>query len=91
MGVLFRQGPRSVSEVIWILASDTVFVQLNQYPQIPRRQCCLVLLTHGHIRAPHKALQILQKKKEIRNKQQFVNFGKKNPQGQQFANYKLGS
>ena len=35
-----RQGPRSVS-VILFLASDTVFVQLNQYSQILRRQCCL--------------------------------------------------
>ena len=35
-----RQGPRSVS-VILFLASDTVFVQLNQYSQILRRQCWL--------------------------------------------------
>ena len=32
-----RQGPRSVSEEL--------FVQLNQYPQILRRQCCLLLTT----------------------------------------------
>ena len=37
------KAPRlSIRRVIWILASDTVFVQLNQYSQILRRQCCLV-------------------------------------------------
>ena len=35
--------PFSIRRVIWILASDTVFVQLNQYSQILRRQCCLVV------------------------------------------------
>ena len=36
------KAPRlSIRRVIWILASDTVFVQLNQYSQILRRQCCL--------------------------------------------------
>ena len=37
------QGPRfSIRMVIGIFCSVTVFVQLNQYSQIPRRQCCLV-------------------------------------------------
>ena len=39
-----RQGPRSsIRMVIGIFCSDTdtVFVQLNQYSQILRRQCCL--------------------------------------------------
>ena len=31
----------SIKKVIWILASDTVFVKLNQYSQILRQQCCL--------------------------------------------------
>ena len=41
---VFRQGPRfSIRMVIGIFCSDTVFVQLNQYSQILRRQCCLLL------------------------------------------------
>ena len=35
-------GAHSRRRVIWILASETVFVQLNQYSQILRRQCCPV-------------------------------------------------
>ena len=44
--VCVDKAPRfSIRRVIWILASDTVsvFVQLNQYSQILRRQCCLRL------------------------------------------------
>ena len=38
-----RQGPRfSVRMVIGIFCSDVVFVQLNQYSQILRRQCSLL-------------------------------------------------
>ena len=37
------KAPRlSIRRVIWILASDTVFVKLNQYSQILRWQCCLM-------------------------------------------------
>ena len=31
----------SISNVIWILSSDTLFVSLTKYFQIVRRQCCL--------------------------------------------------
>ena len=38
-----RQGPRfTIRMVIGIFCTDTVFVQLNQYSQILRRQCCLI-------------------------------------------------
>ena len=38
-----KQGPRFIIRmVIGIFCSDTVFVQLNQYSQILRRQCCLL-------------------------------------------------
>ena len=41
------KAPRiSIRRVIWILASDTVFVKLNQYSQIMRRQYCLVSLPY---------------------------------------------
>ena len=37
-----RQGSRfSIRMVIGIFCSDTLFVQLNQYSQTLRRQCCL--------------------------------------------------
>ena len=37
------KAPRlSIRRVIWILATDTVFVKLNQYSQILRRQCSLL-------------------------------------------------
>ena len=37
-----RQGPRfSIRTFFGIFCSDDVFVQLNQYSQILRRQCCL--------------------------------------------------
>ena len=38
----------------------------------------------------HKALQILQKKRDP-EQTTICQFWKKNPQGQQFADYKLGS
>ena len=50
--------PFSIRRVIWILASDTVFVSicqylsvfvpLNQYSQILRRQCCLTYPSSSH-------------------------------------------
>ena len=41
------KAPRlSIRRVIWILASDTVFVKFNQYSQILRRQYCLVSLPY---------------------------------------------
>ena len=37
-----NEAPRlSVRRILWILASNTVFVRLIQYSQILRRQCCL--------------------------------------------------
>ena len=44
------KAPRlSIRRVIWILASDTVFVfvKLNQHLQILKRQCCLVTQRQG--------------------------------------------
>ena len=39
-----NKAPRlSIRRVIWISASDTVFFKLNQYSQILRRQCYLLL------------------------------------------------
>ena len=60
-----RQGPCfSIKVIIEIFRSDTdtdkVFVQLNQYSQILRRQCCLVGSKYGSIIAllPWGAMQL---------------------------------